>query len=72
MSQEETQGQFNEYPFKGTIRRNEISTQPLKEEYFLKFSKNLIENIIVPKSHIEEGKKLLKRNGLNCELIVLN
>lgn len=70
--QEETRGPFNEYPFKGTIRRNEISKQPIKEDFFLKFHKNLIENIIVPKSHIEEGKELLKRNGLDCELIVIN
>lgn len=70
--QEETRGPFNEYPFKGTIRRNEISRQPIKDEFFLKFPKSLIENIIVPKSHLDKGKDLLKRNGIDCELIVLN
>jgi len=69
---EKFQGPFNEYSFKGNIRIVNKNTKPGDEEFFLAFDKKIIENIIVPLNYKDRGRDLIKRNNLQCELIIID
>ena len=68
---EQHQGTHDEYPFEGEIRRQQNSTNLNDEDFFLQFSTDIIENIIVASGFKKEAEKLLIQNKLNCELILL-
>lgn len=66
------QGSFDEYRFKGAIRREQKGNDINKEDFFLKFDAKTIENIIVPKHYENKGKELIDKVGLKCDLFVIN
>jgi hypothetical protein len=65
------QGSFNEFPFKGKIRRLQVTQKSDEDEFYLKFKKSLIKNIIVPVKFRQQAKKLIRDNNLKCKLILL-
>lgn len=67
-----SQGAYDEYNFENKIRRNQIGADINNEEFFLSFNPSVIENIIVPKHYQDKGQALIDRNGLKCDLYVIN
>lgn len=67
-------GSFDEHPFKGKIRIEPINNPlPLekRENFYLSFDFDVIDNIVVPPDYEGPAIDLLKRNNLECELIIL-
>lgn len=65
------QGEFNEYPFSGEIRRQQNSQNINDETFFLKFDSSMLENIVVPENYETHASQLMSALGLKCDLVVI-
>lgn len=65
-------GKFNEYNFQGNIiSKPSIDPKIADETFFLKFQKEIIERIIVPKDYKEKAMELMSKNNLDCILTII-
>ncbi|HRE95262.1 MAG TPA: abortive infection system antitoxin AbiGi family protein, partial [Flavobacteriales bacterium] len=65
------QGEFNEHPFMGELRRQQNSQNINDETFFLKFNPAILENVIVPESYESEVLRLMETLNLNCEVLII-
>jgi len=68
---EKYQGKHNEYEFAGRIRRQQNSENINDNTFFLQFDTDIIENIVVPESFLNQTRQLFTEQKLNCELIII-
>jgi hypothetical protein len=63
---------YNEYKFEGEIRREEIEKEGRPDHnFYLKFDKRIIENIVVPVEYQDEITILLNTLDIHCDVFII-